>query len=297
MKQMWDPTILARAAALQLQARRLVWGYRHGRHRSPQISKSIEFVGHKEYTPGDSIRDIDWRVVARSEKLLVRRHQAESEHSIIVVVDASGDMATADGRLPALDRSKFGYALTLAASFLLLLQRRGERVGLAIWGGEGWHNNWLPPRRSSVHLAELLTNLAATQPSGEARLAENLGSLSQKIPRRSMVCIFSDFMEEPAEWGPRLLALSAQGADIRVAHLHSSKEFSLELEDSARLYSFEGGDSLPIEPDNVRMAFRTIVQDYLREVNAWATKSRSLWIPTPFEEQPVHSFLRLIQGV
>lgn len=297
MNSIWSPEILARASSLQLKARELVWGYHHGLHRNPRTTKSIEFVDHKPYSIGDPIRDIDWKVVARTDRLVVRRHQAESNLSFIAVVDASGDMATADGSRPPIESSKFGYAITLAASMLLLLQGRGEKVGLSLWGGEGATTDWMPPRSSKVHLTEILTNLAATKPANVAGIPERLVQLANRAPKRSVICIFSDFMEPPEEWGPSLRALASRGMDIRIAHLHSQKEFDLDLGVVAQLHGYEDAFQLAIEPDVVRPLFQEVVQDYLSQASGWASNSRAIWIPTPFEKPLQAAFVRLMRGV
>ena len=297
MNSLWSPEILARASSLQLKARELVWGYNHGLHRNPRTTKSIEFVDHKPYSIGDPIRDIDWKVVARTDRLVVRRHQAESNLSFIAVVDASGDMATADGRRPPIDNSKFGYGLTLAASMLLLLQSRGEKIGLSLWGGEGANTGWIPPRSSKVHLTEILTNLAAIKPKGVARIDQQLIQLANRVPRRSIVCVFSDFMEPPEVWGPCLRALAARGIDIRIAHLHSQKELDLELGMVAQLHGYEDEFQLAIEPDVVRPLFKEVVADYRKQTSTWASNSRAIWIPTAFEDPLQTAFVRLMRGV
>jgi uncharacterized protein (DUF58 family) len=293
----WDPEILARAASLQLKARSLVWGYRHGPHRTPQAARSVEFVGHKQYAAGDSLRDIDWKVMARRDQLLVKRQQAETDLAAMILIDASGDMATADGRPPPLEGSKFGRALTLAASLSMLLLRRGERVGLCILGGDGNSLSWLKPRSGSSQGSQILVQLAATVPNGEAHLNRGMKLVAERLPSRSMVFIISDLMEEPSEWGPHLRALGARKMDIRLAHLYSKKEWEMEVQDSVQLYSFEGGADIAVEPADLRSAFGAVVDEYCREVREWVSFCRGVHVMDALEDDLSLSFVRLLRGI
>ena len=100
MKTVWDPDTVARAARIQLRARELAWGYRIGQHASKRVAKGIEFMDTKEYTPGDPIRDIDWRVAARSDRLVIRRQVAETDLKIFLVLDASAEVGVWRWRRP-----------------------------------------------------------------------------------------------------------------------------------------------------------------------------------------------------
>ena len=91
---LWDPETLARIRSLQLIARQSVEGVLSGEHRSRRVGASVEFADYKEYQPGDDLRHLDWKVLARSDRLVTRRYQLETELSAMIVFDASGDLAT-----------------------------------------------------------------------------------------------------------------------------------------------------------------------------------------------------------
>lgn len=268
----WDPEVLARIAHLHLRARQLAAGFLHGSHASVRVAPNVEFADYKDYTPGDPLRDLDWKVLARSDKLVVRRHQAETELATIIVLDASGDMATGShrGHRPPLDRGKWGAAATLAATLAWYLVRRGEPVGLAILGGSDdlpWR--WLPPRSGEAHVAQVLATIAAARPSGRAGLAEGFADVGGRIPRRSLVMVVSDLMEEPDEWGPQVAALARRRTDVRVAHVYDPAEWNLDFSHAVRFYSPEGGRPMPVDPAGLRREFREEVDRYLREVRRW----------------------------
>jgi hypothetical protein len=146
-------------------------------------------------------------------------------------------------------------------------------------------------------LAALFSNLAATRTKGVAKIDEQLQLLTERISRRTVLTIFSDMMEEPDSWGPALCALSSRGIDIRLAHLFSEKEFGLEIDAISKLHGFEDDFQLSIEPNFVRPIFKEIVADYLKESKIWASNSRTIWVPTPYEKPLETSFIRLMRGV
>lgn len=304
----WDAEVLARVAWLQLRARQAVLGVVHGAHRSVQVAPNVEFADYKEYSPGDPLRDVDWKVAARSDRLVVRRHHAESDLPVTLVFDASGDLGTGDrGRYgrPALEGSKFGYALTLAATFAWFLAHQGEPVGLVVLGGEEpvaggggraprWP--WIPPRGGKAHLAQILAALAALRPAGRADLAGALEGIGRRLSRRSLVVVVSDLMEEPSAWGPALAALGRRQADLRLVHLYDPREWALDYPVAARFVSPEGGQPLPLDPVAARAAMKEVVDEYLVEVRGYLAQHQAVHLLTPTDAPLELALARLVRA-
>lgn len=299
----WDPEVLARIRTLTLHARALVDGTLHGGHMSGRSTSAVEFADYKEYTPGDPLRDLDWRVMGRTDRLVVRRHRAETDLAVTLVVDCSGDLATgATGAFPPRGPSpfkgtKWGYAAVLAATLAYWFQRTGEPVGLQVLGGAGVRWPWLPPRTGEAQLARILGVLAKARPSGRADLAAGLSALGARLRRRQLVVLVSDLMEEPAEWRPAMSALLQRKVDLRVVHLHDSREWAMELPDAGLFRSPEGGDPLAEDPDEIREAFQEEVQRYLAEVRGALGAVRGVWLPAPTDQPMDLLIARLLRGL
>jgi len=259
----WDVDLLDRIERLHLKARRAVEGWRHGGHVSRSLATNIEFVDHKEYAPGDPIRHVDWKVAARSDKLVIRRHQAETIVPVTLVLDASADLGTGDGP-PDLERSKMGAAITMAATLAVFLSGRGDPVGLEIIGGGGDSQRSIPPGPRS--LPAVIRALAGIEPDGVAGLSEAFARLGERLPRRSVAIVISDLMEEPAAWGASLGALASRGVDCRIVHIHDPGEWQLSYGKAMVLFSPENGSETPIEPADARAAMVEVVAEYLSEV-------------------------------
>src|SRR2546423_62256 len=168
----FDPTSLAKYGHLSLVARNLVEGFLTGVHKSPYKGFSVEFAEHRQYYPGDEIRHIDWRAVAKTDRYYVKEYEEETNLKAHLLVDASGSMGyrgkpTARGgkTLP----SKFEYAQYIAASLAYLLLHQRDAVGLAL------HDTkvrlMIKPRATSKHLLQVIRALEQSQPAGETSLA------------------------------------------------------------------------------------------------------------------------------
>lgn len=280
----WDPEVLARIRHLELRARQAALGFLHGGHRSIRTAANVEFSDYKEYTPGDNLRDLDWKVLGRSDRLVVRRHQAETELPVAIVLDASADLGTGRRgvvRRPPLEGSKFGYAVTVAATVAYFAHLRRDPVGLFTVGGQHAPFPAIPPRGGQGHLAQLFAQLASVSPSSRAGLGEALSTLAGRLTRRTVVVVISDLMEEPATFAGGFAHLARNRADLRVIHLHDRREWELDYKDAARFYSPEGGAELPVDPAGVRDAFAGVVREYVAEVKAILAPHRAWLLATP----------------
>lgn len=261
----WDVDLLDRIERLHLKARRAVEGWRHGGHASRSLATNIEFVDHKEYAPGDPIRHVDWKVAARTDKLVIRRHQAETIVPVLLVLDASGDLGTGQGP-PDLDRSKLGAAVTMAATLAVFLSKRGDPVGLSIVGGEGHTEALIPPGPRT--LPAVIRALASVRSAGVAELGAAFRRIGESMPRRSVAIVVSDLMENPAVWGPSLGVLASRGVDCRFVHVYDPAEWRLDYDDALVLFSPEDGASMATDPSAARAAMNTVVEEYLQEVRS-----------------------------
>ena len=296
----WDPVVVARLAALELHARTLVAGFRTGGHRSRRVSSNIEFADYKPYTPGDPLRDLDWRIAARSDRLVVRRHHAEEELAVHIVLDASADMSTGTAGaypLAGLDGSKWSTASVLAATLALWVSQRGDPVGLSVLGGKQVQWPWLPPKAGAAQLGRLYRVLSETRPEGRADLSESLMQLGPRVRRNSLVVVISDLMESPAEWGPALDAFGERRCDLRVVHVHDPDEWTFALGDIGRFFSPEGGLPVDADPIDVAAQMPEVVEAYLTEVRAWLARCRGLHVLAPTNSELGGVVSQLIRGM
>ncbi|HYU16498.1 MAG TPA: DUF58 domain-containing protein, partial [Candidatus Acidoferrum sp.] len=152
-----DPLTVSRLETLPVRARVIVEGALSGLHRARLHGSSVEFAEHKEYTPGDEIRHIDWKVYGRADRFYIKQFEQESELSCYLALDSSGSMAYGD-RDDGAELSKLGYAAHLLAALAYLLIRQRDKVGLLVFGDEAL-DRYVPPRARPAHLHDLLAVL------------------------------------------------------------------------------------------------------------------------------------------
>src|SRR5215831_2446186 len=207
-----DPLDLARLSSMSVRARVIVEGAFAGLHHNPHAGTSIEFAEHKEYAPGDDIRHIDWKAVGRVGRYYIKRYEDETEMRTFLLVDASASMGY--GRLGV---TKLAYASYLAAALGYLLAQQGDPAGLLLFD-EGTRQ-YLPPRTRGGHIRDLLAALEAAYPAGKTEPGRAVGEIGEIADRRSLVVLFSDLLDAPAELADRLRQVRSRGNDVVLFHL------------------------------------------------------------------------------
>lgn len=185
------PSDLQRISKLQMLAREVVEGYCSGRHRSPQKGFSVEFKEHRQYVQGDELKNIDWKVFAKSDRLYIRQYEEETNLRCTLLVDRSGSMAYAGDR--SIERmTKYDYAVRLAASFAYFMLSQQDSVGLITFDDEP--REQIPLRSRPSHLKAILQVLAQNDSRRETDLGGVFRKIAPKLGRRGVVVILSDAM-------------------------------------------------------------------------------------------------------
>lgn len=256
-----DPEVLARIGGLALRARRVVEGTISGLHRSPFHGFNVEFAEYREYSPGDDLRRLDWRVLGRTDRHYIKQYEEESNLRATLVVDASRSMSYGARAL-----SKFDYSATLAASLATLLIEQRDPVGLALFDRE--ERQVLRPAATQAQLIQIIGALEAAQPDRETELGSVLKTLGEKIKKRGLIVIISDLLTDLDQLYDGLARLEYRGHEIMVLHILDPDELSLPFNDPVLFRDIEGSEQLFAEPWAFRKAYRAAMDDFLAEVRA-----------------------------
>lgn len=193
-EQQIDFTQINGFANLELLAQQVVEGFITGLHKSPFHGFSVEFAEHRLYNQGDSIKNIDWKLFARTDKLFVKRFEEETNLRCQIVIDASSSMFYPDKGL-----SKFKFSVMAAACLMQLLKRQRDAFGLSIFAENlDLHTatkSTFAHQKFLINELENILNLANKNPK-TTKIADNLHALANQLHQRSMVIIFSDMMED-----------------------------------------------------------------------------------------------------
>jgi uncharacterized protein (DUF58 family) len=252
-----DPSELAKLASLSIRARVIVEGAFSGLHHNRHAGTSIEFAEHKEYAPGDDIRHIDWKAVARVGRYYIKRFEDETEMRTYLLLDASGSMGYARSTV-----SKLAYGGMLCAALAYLLGQQGDPAGLMLFDHKT--RSYLPPRTRPGHVRDVLAVLESSTAAGSSDPARVLGEIAELAERRSLVLLFSDLLDAPEELGARLRQLRARGHDVTVFHLLDPDELELPGQEITHFEGIEPGDrrALLADPNELRLAFRSESQAF-----------------------------------
>lgn len=252
-----DPALLARIGDLALLARTVVDGFMHGLHRARRVGLSLDFAEHRPYQPGDDIRRIDWRVYGRTERFFVKEYEADTNASVVFVLDASASMDFGSGAV-----TKFEYGRMLLASLAWLSQRQGDRVGLVTETGD--RLEVIPP--STRHLQLILYTLGRAKPAGAGRLAPLLTRAARLSTRAGIAVVVSDCYEEPELAQRAVAALRGRGHDVVLFHLLDPAERDLPGEGSATFEDAETGERFPLRPELLRERYRAALDAHRGEL-------------------------------
>jgi uncharacterized protein (DUF58 family) len=260
-----DPEVLAKLGNLRLRVRAIAEGILTGLHRSPHHGQSVEFAEHKEYTPGDDVRRIDWKAYGKFDKYYVKRFEQETNLRAYLVVDASGSMGYR-GRPEAL--SKLEVASALAASLAYLLFRQQDAAGLVLVGDQV--RAAIPPRASAGHLAPLVEALEAARAEGPTRLAAAVDWIIERAPRRSSVLLFTDLMDPDEQVLRRIAQLGRRRLDVTVFHVLDPAELEFPFEDPTLFLSMEDARQVEAHPRDVRKGYLEVLGRWLEDVKRTA---------------------------
>jgi len=254
------PVDLARLATLAVRARTIVEGALSGVHRNLHPGTSLEFTEHKEYAPGDDVRRIDWKAVARTDRYTIKRFENETEMRMLLVLDTSASMGYRRTSV-----SKLEYATYLCAALAYLVGQQRDAAGLLAF--DDTTRAMLPPSTRPGQIREVLAALEGLRPAGVANPGRAVDAVGEICDKRSLVILFSDLLDTedaPAgataagQMADRIRQLRARGHDVVLFHLLDPDEIELPFDDLMFFEGMEPGDArtLLAEASDLAQAFR-----------------------------------------
>ena len=257
---------------LEFIAQQIVEGFITGLHRSPFHGFSVEFAEHRLYNTGESTKYIDWKLFARTEKLFVKRFEEETNLRCQIIIDNSSSMLFPSHLKNK--KSKLYFSALSAAALTYLLRKQRDAVGLSLFSNEIEEHT--EAKMSLLHtkrLYNILDGLIRTTKHTESKktqTAKILHQLAESIHKRSLVVIFSDMFEQENanELFSALQHLKHNKHEVILFHV-TDKQLELEFNFQNRPYKFidlETGQSLKINPNELRDNYREILTNYTREL-------------------------------
>ena len=267
-----DPKLLSSVEDLELVARRVVEGFRHGMHRSPYVGFSVEFSSHREYLPGDDLRHINWKAYARQDRLYIKQYDAETNLDLQLLVDASGSMLMASHQV-----SKLRYAVMLAAALAHLALSQHDAAGITLYADRILDH--VKPRAHPEQLFQLLYPLARMSEHPASDSPDVLHEAAELMPRRSLVVLIGDFFFDLDQLNPCLDHLRHAGHDILVFHVLDPIEQTLALDGPVKFHDLESGQEVITQAHELRGNYRLAIIEWQEQLRDCCTAHEIDYVP------------------
>lgn len=276
-----DPQVLNQVQALELKAREIVRGYISGMHRSPFKGFSVEFAEHREYVPGDDPRFIDWKAYGKSDKYYIKQYEEETNFRCYVVLDTSESMLYGSER----GNTKLEYARLMAASMAYLVQQQSDAAGMALFDEKLY--GFVEASTSYNKLMEMLALMHDHPPKGKTGVGKVMNEVAERIAKRSLVVVISDFFDKPGAIRAGIEHLRHRKHDVILLQVMDPEEQNFRFDRLTQFQGLEGHPTLMCDPRALRKAYLEEVQNFMSELRQISLRTRSdyhlMTLDTPVE--------------
>ena len=260
--QPWmDVSALMAIRSIELRVRRLVEGLNRGIHRSVRRGYSTEFTEYRPYTPGDDLRHMDWRRLARTDRPYVRQYEDESDWGCVFVADLSASMA-----FGSLGHSKADYARTLVGTLAAFLHGQGDAVGLLRFAQDAV--GMVPVRHTPRQLTRFWPLLEADASGAGTDLGKALEGAALLLKRPGLVVVASDLLTPPASWREPLRVLRAARHEVVFFEVLDPQELEFSFEGDTRFENLETPLALELDALGARAGYLEKLRVHREEVAA-----------------------------
>jgi uncharacterized protein (DUF58 family) len=249
-------SVVAAIDDLELAARLVVEGLRAGGHRSPFHGFSADFQQHRPYRVGDDLKYLDWKILARTDRLYSRQFRETTSMSVMLVLDASASMA-----FPEKGSNKFRYASVLAASLAYLISAQGDAVGFMSTAGEKLA--YLPARGGRPHLRSLIAQIDKLKPAGSWQPDRVIARGAELLKRRGAMVVVSDFYDEEEATRRELRRVASRGHDVSILQVTSREERAFPFKGDHEFEDLETGERRIVNANAIEAEYRGNVETFL----------------------------------
>src|SRR5437660_1786267 len=257
----FDPEGLARVGSMELVAKQVVEGFLTGRHRSPYHGFSVEYLDHRPYVPGDDLRSIDWKILARTDKYHVKLFEDETNLRAHILLDCSRSMAFRGSGL-----SKLEYGSFLAAALTYLMLHQNDAVGLVLFDSEV--RSYLPPKARPTQFRRILELLDHSYSHEDTDVGAVLHDVAERIPRRGLVIVISDLIDDESKIADGLMHFRHNNHEVIVFHVMDDAELTFPYDRLTRFKDMEGVGRLVANPKRLRGRYLARIESWIDNLKA-----------------------------
>ncbi len=262
-----NPAVISKIKSMELRARLVVEGFMVGLHKSPYHGFSVEFIEHRPYLQGDSLKDVDWKAYGKTEKFFIKQYEEETNLRSYILLDTSRSMSFASSG----NITKMEYASTLVAALSYLMIKQQDAVGLALYSDK--INSYIPPKATKTYLLQILKQIASLKASSTTNTASSLNLVAEKIKRRGLVVIVSDLFDDINSILKSLKNFSYLKNEVIVFQILDPLERSFSFGADAVFKDLETDEEITTQPYQIQKAYRESMGEFLRKIKSECLKS------------------------
>ena len=245
-----DPQTLAKLQGLSLRTRHVVEGYVSGVHRSPFHGFSVEFSEHREYTPGDDLRYLDWKLFGRTDKYYLKQFEDETNLVCSILFDVSESMSYGSDQSTLTKRE---YAECVAASLAWLVLQQQDAIGLVTF--DHTVQEWVRPEGKPSHLQQIIRTLETPSRREKSAIGPVLQEVAGRLERRGIVVLISDLLDDVPALVAGLKHIHHRRHDVIVFQILDPAEVDFPFEQTTRFQGLEGFPDAITEPLSLKAAY------------------------------------------
>ena len=288
-----DPALISKLNSLELKARTVVEGFKVGLHRSPYHGFSVEFSEYRQYMQGDPIKNIDWKVYGKSDKFFIKKFEEETNLISHINLDVSASMDyKSEGVI-----TKLEYASILAASLSYIMIQQQDAVGLSLYSDR--IENYIPPKATKINLQTLLKSIDNISASNKTETANCLNSIAEKIKKRGLVIIISDFFDSIDSVLSALKHFHYKKNEVIVFQILDPIEKSFAFGRDAIFIDKETRDEMTTQPHLIQKAYQEAMREFISKLKSECLNNRIEYnlidTTTPFDKALFSYFKKRIR--
>lgn len=277
-----DPSVVSKLKSLELKAKLVVEGFIVGLHKSPYHGFSVEFSEHRQYNQGDPIKNIDWKVYGKRDKYFIKQYEEETNLISHVILDVSKSMSYKKrGEI-----SKLEYGKTLAASLIYLMLHQQDAAALTFYSDK--IEEYYPPKSNRVYLRTLLSALHSIEISDKTETAASLKFVAEKIKRRGLVIIISDFFDDIDKVLKSVKNFHYRNNEVIVFQILDPVEIDFNFGRDAIFVDMESREELTTQPYQIQKTYQSAMKDFLDRIKKECLNSgieyNLIQTTTPFDK-------------
>jgi uncharacterized protein (DUF58 family) len=276
-----DPHVIARISNIELIARFIVQGFLIGLHRSPYHGFSSEFSAYRKYAKGDSFKFIDWKVVARSDRIYIKQFEENTNTRCHILLDASGSMrfggegALPDGQSAGIQKWIYGRNLAAALSYLMIHQ--SDAAGLVIF--RDGPAQMIPAKSSTVHLHQLYQALAKSKPDSATDTEKGLVGLPERFPQRGLIVLISDLLDDTEKIIAGLKGFRIRRHEVILFHLLAPEERDFPYRENIEFVDAETNQILTTQSSYIAEAYRESLNNHIETIRRFCRQNDIDFVP------------------